>query len=136
MDICAPYAPTCFPSLPPSYIHVHTQQVLGVGGGDAQRVSYAILQPITSLRATLTHIRPTKSAKLQELLRRVGRPPYSATAPARLGCHGDVGGGVVSVTASELEIHANLSLLFPRQPRPTGLTEGEMRCTKVIVTGI
>ena len=95
-------------------------------------VTYAVLQPITSLRATLAHIRPTKSIKLQELLRREGRPPCRASV--RLGCYGDVGGGVATVAASELEIHANLSLLFPRQPQTTSLTESEKGFTVVLVT--
>ena len=96
-------------------------------------MTYAILQPITSLRATLAHIKPTKSIKLQELLRREGRPPCRASVG--LGCHGDVEGGVATVAASELEIHANLSLLFPRQPQTTSLTESEKGFTLVLVTG-
>ena len=127
---CVPHA-----SPSPSLLRLlaRTQQVLGVGGGDDQSVTYALLQPITSLRAALTHIRPAKSTHIKQLLKRAGRPPCSTSEG--LSCHGEVGGGVASVAASEMEIHANLSLLFPRQPQPTSWTEGEMEFTMILVTG-
>ena len=130
-----PFLPLLYPlphSCVHSHTHTHTHQVLGLGGRD-EAVTYAILQPVTSLQATLAHIKPTKGIKLQELLRREGRPPCRASVG--LGCHGDVEGGVATVAASELEIHANLSLLFPRQPQTTSLTESEKGFTLVLVTG-